>query len=234
MPIPASDVSQTEVTAHECDDWPVVTRILAGDRDGFAQLTRRYNQRLFRVARAIVHSDPEAEDVVQQAYVSVYLNLHQFEGRSSFSTWITRIAIHEAYALVRAGKRAAGIAPDDSSNEWLAGTYRATDPEQQLSTREHVKLLEAAIAALLESYRVPLVLREVEGLSTAETAQCLELTEETIRVRVHRARVLLKDVLHDHADAFLTNVFAFGGVRCDRMLRRVLAAITALESSTES
>jgi RNA polymerase sigma-70 factor, ECF subfamily len=206
------------------EDGVLVAQVLGGDRESFAKLMRRYNQRLFRVVRAIVRTDPEAEDVVQQAYVSAYLHLRQFEGNARFSTWLTRIAINEALARVRNAKRAADLESVQQSFQ----PPHVHSPEEQVSTRQLGRILEEAIEGLPESYRVVVVLREVEGLTTTETAACLGLSEEAVRVRIHRARALLRGALYERVGASASEVFAFAGGRCDRMVSNVLAHIRTL------
>jgi RNA polymerase sigma-70 factor (ECF subfamily) len=218
--ISARDVESDEV---------LVGRVLQDDRQSFALLMRRYNQRLFRVARAIVNSDAEAEDVVQQAYVAAYVNLAQFEGTARFSTWLTRIAIHEALQRVRSGRRAREVLAETAGVDWPSATLAASTPEEEVSASQLAQLLRAAIGALPESCRVAVMLREIEGLSTAETAACLGLSEEAVRVRIHRARELLKDALFEKVGAGKSEVFHFAGARCDRMVEVVLARIEGLE-----
>src|SRR5262245_55958835 len=169
-------------------DEEVVSRVKAGDKGLFEVLMRRYNQRLFRVTRAILHSDAEAEDVMQQAYLNAYAHLDQFAGRSSFATWLTRIAVHEASARVRRRRSAEGESmrgPDEDAAASLADG--GPDPEAQLLAGEVRSLLEAAIDALPERYRCTFVLREVEGLATAEAAESLGISEELVKTRLYRA-----------------------------------------------
>ncbi len=228
-PMPPGSNPQDELAAAapsgQSDDEALVARVLAGERDCFGLLVRRYNQRLFRVVRAIVSSDAEAEDAVQQAYVACYANLTQFEGTAKFSTWLTRIAINEGLQRVRARKRAHELLAEGAVSDWRSGTGSAHTPEEQASTRQLGRLLEAAIDALPESCRVAVVLREIEGLSTEETAHCLGLTEEAVRVRIHRARELLREALYEKVGAGSAEVFPFAGARCERMLERVLEQI---------
>src|SRR5262249_43830801 len=159
-------------------DGEVVQQVLAGQVDQFEILMRRYNQRVFRLVRSMVRTDSEAEDVVQEAWVRAYSHLDQFAGRSAFSTLLSRIAIHEAWARLRRGKRFEAL-EDHPSGEGreLNVTASDTDPEGDAFGREVRSLVEAAVDALPESYRTVFVLRQIEELSTAETAECLELSE---------------------------------------------------------
>src|SRR5262249_44979094 len=152
-----------------------------------------------------------------------------FAGRSAFSTWLSRIAIHEAWARLRRGKRFEAL-EDHPSGEGreLNVTASDTDPEGDAFGREVRSLVEAAVDALPESYRTVFVLRQIEELSTAETAECLELSEEAVKVRLHRARTALKQDLLSRAGAGIKHAFPFLGHRCDRMVERVLARVRAL------
>jgi RNA polymerase sigma-70 factor (ECF subfamily) len=214
-----------------CSDEELVSRVKAGDNGLFEVLMRRYNQRLFRVARSILRNDAEAEDVMQQAYLNAYAHLDQFAGRSSFATWLTRIAVHEAAARVRR-RRSAEEAnmrdPDEDAAASLADG--APSPEAQLLAGEVRDLLEAAIDALPERYRCTFVLREVEGLGTAEAAESLGISEELVKTRLHRARALLRDELCRRAGDQIGRAFSFHLSRCDRI---VSAVMTLLPSGGE-
>src|SRR5438093_13010164 len=169
-------------------DEEIVERVLAGESSLFELLMRRYNQRLYRITRAIVGDDREAEDVTQYAYVRAFEHLDQFAGRARFSTWLTRIAVHEASARVRRRGRQTDI---EESMPNLAST--TPGPEQRAADRELGRAIEAAVEALPEVYGAVFMLREVEGLSTAETSACLEIPEETVKTRLHRGRILLRN-----------------------------------------
>src|SRR5262249_27985508 len=152
------------------------------------------------VARAILRDDAEAEDVMQQAYLNAYAHLDQFAGRASFATWLSRIAVHEAFARVRR-RRSAEVETMRDTDDDSESALRASgpDPEQLLRAGEIRGLLEAAIDALPESYRCTFVLGEVEGLDTADTADSLGISEELVKTRLHRARALLREELYRRA-----------------------------------
>jgi RNA polymerase sigma-70 factor (ECF subfamily) len=206
-------------------DEEVVRRIIQGERALFEILMRRYNQRLFRVTRSIVANDLEAEDIIQDAYVRAYEHLNQFEGRARFSTWLTKIAIYEAYARVR---RVDHQKVDSISMLEVRGMdmkANGRDPEEQIYNAELKTVLEKAFDALPDDYRSVFMLREIEGLSTAETAECLELSEENVKTRLHRARALLQRELYSLVGANANMAFQFLGPRCDRIVARVLERI---------
>jgi RNA polymerase sigma-70 factor, ECF subfamily len=212
-------------------DQEVVRRVLDGETALFELIMRRYNQRLYRVARAILRDDAEAEDVMQEAYVRAYEHLGQFAGRSQFATWLTRIAIHEALARSQRRKRIDQL----GANPWSElGTDREVDvaasalnPEEQLSVSELGRALENAILSIPEQYRLVLMLRDVEQLSTTETAATLELSEENVKVRLHRARAMVRKNLFARAGSEAPRAFGFMGERCDRVVARVMAKISA-------
>jgi RNA polymerase sigma-70 factor (ECF subfamily) len=207
-------------------DEEVVGRIRAGEPALFEILMRRYNQRIYRVARAIVRDDSEAEDVMQQAYVNAYTHLDQFAGRAKFSTWLSRIATYEAYARVR--RRGRVTETDTMRKPENPPTVVASDeidPERQAYGAELRRALEGALASLPEIYRSAFVLRDVEGLSTAEAAECLDVSEDVVKTRLSRARALLREELFATAGLAAGDVFSFHAVRCDRVVERVLAEL---------
>src|SRR5215472_9043650 len=163
-------------------DELVVRRVLAGEAALYELLMRRYNQRLYRVAMAILRDDAEAEDVMQDAYVRAYQHLAEFEGRAKFSTWLTRIAVHEAFARLRRDARFSPLEDPDSGRHGVdAFIVPDRNPEQQAVDAELTALLENAILSLPRDYRVVFILRDVEEMSTAEAAECLNLTQENIK-----------------------------------------------------
>jgi len=206
-------------------DEEVVARVRGGDTAVFEILMRRYNQRLFRAARAITRDDADAEDAVQQAYLAAYKHLDQFAGTARFSTWLTRIAVREALGKLRTRKRR-GEVDLEGHEETMAMSDQPDDsPEKHAERRELVGVLESAVDALPEIYRVVFMMREVEQLSTTETAEVLELSEEAVKVRLHRARAMLRDGLMDKVDSSLSGTFPFMGERCDRIVANVMAQL---------
>lgn len=209
-------------------DEEIAARVRDGETALFELLMRRYNQRLYRVARAIVRNDAEAEDVTQQAYVNAYVNLAQFEGRAKFATWLTRIAVHEALGRVRRQTRARiAYSPMEDPMEDPVDTVesRELDPERLAFSSELRTVLESAIDALPDGHRTVFMMREVEGLSTAETADCLELSEEAVKTRLHRARAMLREAVMNSAGLAAPAAFAFHLSRCDRIVAAVFARI---------
>ena len=214
-PSPSSDAARA--------DLRLVERVLDGERDCFAPLMRRYNQRVYRAVRAIVRDDHEAEDVTQQAYVLAYRKLAQFRGQARFGTWLTRIAVHEALSRRRVRTRRGDVALIEPDHQSVADS--GPSPEEAAARRELAHLLESHVDALPEAYRTVFVLREVEELDTAETAECLNLSPEAVRVRLHRARHLLQSSLTEAVGLAAPDAFRFDGERCDRIVAGVMAQI---------
>lgn len=212
-------------------DEQVVARVLEGESALFEIIMRRYNQRLYRVARAILRDDTEAEDVMQDAYVRAFQHLNQFAGRAKFSTWLTRIAVNEALARSHRRSRFDDLENlMDANGESMIPSQTAS-PEQQVSNGELNALLESAMLALPDHYRAVVVLRDVEEMSTEEAAACLELSEENVKVRLHRARALLRKELYARAGAGAANAFPFHAPRCDRVVKAVFERLAVLQSA---
>src|SRR2546427_434235 len=182
-----------------CEGWAdqeIVERVKAGDTALYELVMRRYNQRLYRVARAILRDDAEAEDVMQDAYVRAFQHLGQFAARAPFSAWLTRIAVHEALARLRRRNRSQQLEESEQDGEFLMTMADTSpDPEQMASSAEIGRLLEDAVLDLPEQFRTVVMLRDVEELSTSETAAALELSEENVKVRLHRGRAMLRSWL---------------------------------------
>jgi RNA polymerase sigma-70 factor, ECF subfamily len=205
-------------------DDQIVALVLQGQTALFEILMRRYNERIYRAARAIVKDDREAEDVMQQAYVNAYTHLRQFDGRAQFSTWLTKIAVYEAIARARRQGRYQTL-DEDSSVETFMPTSPIPDPERQAFARELGTLLESAVDALPDGARETFVLREVEGLNTAETAQVLGVSEDVVKTRLSRARATLRRDLFERAGLAAHTAFSFHRRRCDRIVAAVMARI---------
>jgi RNA polymerase sigma-70 factor (ECF subfamily) len=208
----------------EQPDAALIEQILGGNTAIFELLMRRYNERVYRAARAIVRDEQEAEDVMQQAYVNAFAHLRQFNGSASFSTWLTRIAINEALARVRRRGRYEMFDEESPRVEPLR-PHAAENPEQQAFTLELRGLLEWAIDRLPNGMREVFVLRDVEGLSTLEAAECLGVSEDVIKTRLSRGRAFLRQQLMERSGATAPEAFRFYRPRCDRVVARVLGTL---------
>ena len=206
-------------------DEQIVARVVDGQTALFEVLMRRHNERIYRAARSIVRDELEAEDVMQQAYVNAYAHLRQFDGRAKFSTWLTRIAIHEA--LGRARKRGRYESLDFNQEEGSIVPPRTTapDPEHRAFAGELRALLESAIDTLPDGLREVFMLREVDGQSTADTAACLSVSEDVVKTRLSRARASLRRELAAHTGMLAAETFRFPQPRCDRVVAAVFARI---------
>ena len=202
-------------------DETLVLRVLDDDVSAFAVLMRRYNRRLFRVVRAVVRDDAEAEDVCQEAWLRGYRHLEDLHDGAKFSTWLARIGWR--FALARVEQLPGVVAFDEQELE----TVDDADGEaaELLDLQRLAGRLEDAIDRLPASYRAVVLLRDVEHMSTTEVAEVLDLTEENVRVRLHRARVSLRRELSEVED-----VFRFDGERCVRLTRAVLARVFGTRS----
>lgn len=210
-------------------DEDLVQRVKAGHTALYEILMRRYNQRLYRVARVILRNDADAEDVMQEAYVRAYQHLGDFAGEAKFSTWLTKIAVYEALGRLRRQSNigAPRLASDVNLHIMNNATSDQRDPEAQAYDRELRSVLEHAIDALPQRYRSVFVLRVVEGLDVNETAAALDLGAETVKTRLHRGRALLRKQLQRRAGIVAPQVFPFHLSRCDRVVEGVFQRINA-------
>jgi len=195
-------------------DAQVIERVLAGDVQLFELLMRRHNERIYRTVRSILRDEAEAEDAMQAAYLHAFSHLREFESRAAFSTWMTRIAIHEALGRKRRGLRRV-------TEEEVDVASSGRSPEQDAQDAESRKLLTRAIDALPEHFRTVFVLREVQQLSVEETAEALRIVPQTVKTRLHRARKLLQATLLEA----LPRALPFEATRCDRVVAAVLSRI---------
>jgi RNA polymerase sigma-70 factor (ECF subfamily) len=227
MPVTRSGLA---VDYRSLADPALVALVQGGDRGAFREVTQRCNQRLFRVARGVLNDDAEAEDVVQAAYVDAYANLVEFRGESSLLTWLTRIVLNEAYGRLRARHPTVGVELIESAQEGaqvLAFSTRSAgeDPAAAAARGQIRRLLETAVEALPEPFRIVFVMREIEGCSVEETAFALDLKPETVKTRLHRARRLLRVALQDSLSNVVGDAFPFLGARCERLTEAVMQRI---------
>ncbi len=207
----------------EPPDHELIARVRNGEAAAFEKLMRRYNQRVFRAARSVLRDEVEAEDVVQETFVRAFRHLEDFEERSSVATWLTRIAVNEASSRQRRSRLFGSL--ENEANQQEGGFHSVESnqpgPEDQTSSRELRSVLIAAIDSLSEELRTVFMLREVEGLSTLETGEILQLSGEAVRVRLHRARLALRRQVEKQMGQELQGLFTFAGTRCDRTVVQV-------------
>lgn len=224
-----SEAELARAAAGAEDDASIVRRILTGDSTAFALLMRRFNRRLYRLARAIVGDSAEAEDALQEAWLAAYRHLGGFRGESSLGTWLSRLVCNECVARVRRSARRQSVvplvrAPDDREVETVPSDESGA-PDTAVDRAQMRAVLERQIDALPESFRAVFVLRAVEELTVEETAASLGIPAETVRSRHFRARSLLRDSLARELDSAERSLWEFAGERCDRIVARVLARL---------
>jgi RNA polymerase sigma-70 factor, ECF subfamily len=231
----AAEASLSPTAAHarvssSVADAELVARAVSGDGIAFEAIMRRHNRLLFRTARSIVKSDADAEDALQEAYVRAWRSLAQFRAESRLSTWLVRIVMNESLGRLR--RRGAQIIPLEASMaepEVPPEEHVADDedrrPDRMAMRGEMRRLMELHIDALPEVFRTVFMLRAVEELSVEEVASALGLPEATVRTRFFRARALLRAALSRDTDMALSDAFAFDGLRCDRIVARVLGRL---------
>jgi RNA polymerase sigma-70 factor (ECF subfamily) len=207
-------------------DEDLVARVRGGETALFEVLMRRNNQRLYRAVRAVLRDGSEAEDVMQQAYLSAFTHLHQFAAEARFSTWLLRIGVNEALQRLRQRRRhLQALDDDDDGANPLPLETRMPSPEDRAADHELASLLEGIIDHLPSSYREVFVLRLVEGLDTGETATVLDLGEDAVKQRLHRARQMVQKLLDERVGTSARTLFQFQAPRCDRVVAAVMARL---------
>lgn len=223
-----SALAVPEVPAHEADA-ALAARIARGDLGAFEELMRRYNRRLFRLARATLRNDADAEDALQDAYLLAYRRIGQFRGEAALGTWLCRLVLNECLGRLRRSARRNNVvpivaAPADKDLDTMVAPSAET-PERAAGRSEMRALIERKLDELPVGFRAVFVLRCVEELSVEETAACLDLPEATVRSRHFRARSLLREALAREIDVAECDLYEFGGWRCDRIVAAVLGRV---------
>ncbi len=216
-------------TANEPDDGILVERARHGDERAIRSLIARHNRRLFRVARAVIRNDAEAEDIVQETYVRAFTRLDSFRGEARLSTWLTRIALNEALGRLRKRRPHASLdeldtlSADDRPLAVAAGFSNTIETPEAETVRNQTRgMLEDVVDRLPDPLRIVLVLRDIEGLSTEETAEQLSIRAETVKTRLHRARKFVRAKIEERTKAGFAELFPFAGARCAGVANRVL------------
>lgn len=204
-------------------DTEIIDRVLNGETHLFEILMRRYNQRLYRIQRSYIRDEEAVKDVLQLTYLKAYEKLAQFRGDSKFSTWITRIAIHEALKHLKERRRYTNLHALNEKSIDEAIVNHKKNPEDRAIENEFKNMLEASVNQLPAKYRTVYIMREVEQISTRDTAECLDISESNVKVRLHRAKQMIKDDLERKVAE--TEIFDFLGRQCDLMVYRVMRSI---------
>ncbi|MFL6621128.1 MAG: RNA polymerase sigma factor [Sulfurifustaceae bacterium] len=229
------ETTRAETTAVPTTDMDLAARIVQSDRAAFAAMMRQHNRRLYRVARAILDDDAEAEEALQEAYLIAYQKMATFLGQSKLSTWLTRIVINEALQRRRKSQRHGVVIPfenvDHGAQSMTTTVEKPETPERATMRAEMRRLLEREIASLPIGFRTVFILRELEDMTVEECAECLELPEATVRTRLFRAKAQLREALAREMDLATEDAFDFAGARCDRVVTSVLARIPTRRDS---
>ncbi len=215
------------------NDEELVDLARQGEEGAIRALIKRHNQRLFRVARSVVRDDAEAEDIVQETYVRAFTRLNSFRGDSLFSTWLIRIALNEALGRTRRKRPTTEFEKLDALNTdpseggvIMFPTFTApVASDAELARKQIREFLEKAVDDLPEDFRIVFMLRDIEDMSTEETASQLSLKPETVKTRLHRARRLMRAAIEKRLSPTFSGLFPFDGARCDRMADRVVARL---------
>ena len=208
-------------------DSEIINRVLLGEKDLYALIVRRYNRRLYRVGMSMVNDADETEDIMQSTYIMAYENLGKFAFRSSFSTWLTRILINECLSRLKKRGRLINM-NDDTMDKKIYDhhTNGVQTPADKMLNIELKDALERAIRLLPEKYKVVFVMRELEGMNIAETKECLDLSEANVKVRLNRAKAMLKESLSEYYKK--EEILHFHLLRCDRIVQAVMSEIKTL------
>ena len=207
------------------NDDEILKRIVEGEKNLYALMIRKYNQRLYRIALSIINSESEVEDVMQTAYIKAYENLDRFKFESSFSTWITRILINESLMYLKKQEQIARLKRENFFPELHQKAIVQT-PLMNVINSELKTILELSIRKLPEKYKTVFIMRELENMSVSETMECLGISEANVKIRLNRAKVMLRNKLRDYIseDELLT----FYKPRCNRVVDYVMNKITSL------
>ena len=219
--LPAADIS----------DKDIVTRIKAGDVDAYGSIMRRYNQRIYRIARSFVTDDAAAMNIVQEAHIKAYIKIDSFRGPDGFFSWLASITRNEALMYLRKTRREVFMEEDNidfmqqSNDEFLTDDVL---PDALLENKQLQSLINKNIDKLPENFRTVFVLRAVEQLSVKETAKILEIKEVTVKTRFFRAKRLLRNQIQAYLNNIGMNVYEFGGDHCDIIVHKVMQRINLL------
>jgi RNA polymerase sigma-70 factor (ECF subfamily) len=209
------------IATSELTDNEIIERILVGEKKLYERIIRKYNPRLYRVGIAIVKEDSIVEDLMQNAYVRAYEHLPRFEHRAAFGTWLTRIMINECLQFVKKRKHATAF---ERQKRYNMNNYEEKTPDKVAINRELAQVLENALFELPEKYRLVFVMREMEDMSIAETTEALSLSESNVKVRLNRAKSMLREKLNEYYKS--NQIFHFYLTRCDRVVANVNRALS--------
>ncbi|MEP1035068.1 RNA polymerase sigma factor [Ekhidna sp.] len=211
----------TETKNNKLSEKEIVQKVLAGEKGLYEILLRRNNQKLYRVLRGYLPDHTDIEDVMQDTYMTAYEKLWQYRLDSAFSTWLIRIGINKALYTLKKTKQTVYLASEKERSVDIKD--KSHTPENKLIQMEAKQMLEAAIGQLDRKYRSAYIMKEIEGMSIAEISDCLDLSISNVKVRIHRAKTMIKENLYDQSQA--TTLFEFGFSKCDNLVEKVMAEI---------
>lgn len=220
------DSIRLQMTDSQLTDSEIVDLVIQGEKAYYELLMRRNNQKLYRVLRGYIKSTSEIEDVMQDTYVKAYEKLDKFKHKSNFSTWVIRIAINEALQRIKQKGRIRHIYPSITTkeqNKLRKMDSNSPSPEKLFLQKESARFIEKTIDILEPKYKIAFIMKEVEGMSIKEIADCLDLTESNVKVRLHRAKAILKEKLMEMYIG--KEIFEFGFSRCDNVVNKVMNRI---------
>ena len=233
MPTQSKTKLVTSSIATSLTDEAIIAKVRDGDLNKYELIMRRYNQRLFRIARSILRNDEEARDAIQESYITSFTRLDQFKGPQGFGAWLSRITTNQALMRLRKIKDAVSYDEEviemDHDTESNRSNNVEQNPESLVSNDQLKVLLESHLDALPEKFRLVFVLRAIEHMSTRETSEVLEIKEETVKTRFHRAKQLMQAKLTESMAQANVSVYEFAGARCDLVVRNVMEYLKALE-----
>jgi len=212
------NMEQAKPATNEITDQEIITRVLNGEQHLYERLMRKYNARLYRISMSFVNDDKEAEDIMQIAYINAYRQLKNFRADASFGTWLTRILINESLLHQKRIQKKEEVMINN-----IQADYHNDTPLYGLMNKELKAVLEKAVSGLPEKYRVVFVMREVEGMSTSETMEALDLRESNVKIRLNRAKEMLRTELYSYWQP--NQIMEFNLVRCDVVVNNVMAQI---------
>lgn len=211
---------------HRIKEDTVIQRILGGEKELYEILVRRNNQKIYRVIRGYLKEESEIEDVMQNSYIKAYTNLHQFNLQSQFSTWLIRIAINESLAELKKKGKTLHLNSQSSDDDFILKLpdHKQLNPQEKMAQKEAKQLLENAIDQLELKYRTVYIMKEVEEMSLKEIASILGISLANTKIRLHRAKDMLKEILYNLSNT--KDIFEFGFNRCDRITKIIMKKIS--------
>jgi RNA polymerase sigma factor (sigma-70 family) len=218
---------QEDIATQSLDDSKIVQEILEGKKDLYALIIRRYNQRLFRIGLSIIDDESVIEEIMQIAYIKAYENLEKFRFEARFSTWLIRILVNESLMYLKRREQTHRRSKNHLETDVLQSSVEYNTPLKEMLNSELRTALESSIKALPEKYRTVFIVRVIENMSVAETMECLELTEASVKVRLNRAKIMLRNKLNSYVQN--EEIMQFYKPRCDKMVDAVMKRVLQID-----